>query len=1016
MLLPATETSPLVVSKSSHRLARPLLVCIFAFSGFSGLIYEHIWTHYLKLFLGHAAYAQTLVLGIFMGGMAIGAWLSARYSSRWSNALQLYAITEGVIGVFGLVFHPTFEWVMDVAYSSVFAWLGTSMAIMFFKWGLSACLILPQSILLGMTFPLMSASLIRERPGDSGAAVAILYFTNSLGAAVGVLVSGYWLVGEVGLPGTILAAAILNILVALLSWLISKSGESKSLQPAVVNVQSTRVSDPLLWLLLGVACFTGVASFIYEISWIRMLSLILGSSTHSFELMLSAFVLGLAFGGLWIKRRIGEIRDAVRYLGAIQLVMGLFAFASIVVYPQLFHVMQAVMDSLSKTNGGYVLFNVISYLLSLGLMFPATFCAGMTLPLLTNALIQRQYGERSVGHVYASNTVGAILGVFAATHLGMPLLGLKGLVTAGAAIDMVLGVLLIWYVRQSSVRELTAGIAATVVLVIGSGFFVIEWNPLAMASGVYRTGKLLAPIDGSVLFHKDGKTATVDVVKVATGNVSIRTNGKPDASIQMDQRGRAPSDEDTMVMAAALPLALNPAAKTAANIGFGSGLTSHVLLGSHAIERVDTIEIEPAMVEGAEVFRPRVEAVFADPRSHVYIEDARTFFSTYNTRYDIIISEPSNPWVSGVASLFTDEFYRAIRSHLNQDGVLVQWFYLYEMEPSLVFSVLQAVNKNFSRVVLYGGPNGVDIFIVASNGDNVSVPSEDVFKNPVIRAELEPFAIKKAEDFTLLRIADLATLEPLLKVGNVPINSEYFPFLDLHAAQTRFLQHSAEEILNLAKAPIPLLEMIEGASLPFDVVQAGRKSKHFRRFEALQAWHAHQYLWGSINGNEPGPALLQDLALVKLRLFTCDGVSRTDGWLDALVSVSGKVNVFQTAVDASRFWDGVERAPCFSSLDETQKTWVALLRAVGSRQPEAMSELAERLLALKVNQTEYRRSYLLTAAMTGTLVQHDYAKTLALWDQYKASVGQGRQPALAFQLLVAHAVLRPNAIGSLGRH
>src|SRR5712671_6357417 len=193
---------------------RAFLFALFAASGFAGLIYESIWTHYLKLFLGHAAYAQTLVLAIFMGGMAVGSWISSRRSARWRNLLAAYAFTEGAIGLLGLVFHEVFTSATGLAYAAVLPWLAWSpAAVSVFKWGLSTALILPQSVLLGMTFPLMTAGVLRafgDRPGRS---VALLYFTNSLGAAAGVLVSGFVLVGALGLPGTIRLAGIINLAV-----------------------------------------------------------------------------------------------------------------------------------------------------------------------------------------------------------------------------------------------------------------------------------------------------------------------------------------------------------------------------------------------------------------------------------------------------------------------------------------------------------------------------------------------------------------------------------------------------------------------------------------------------------------------------------------------------------------------------------------------------------------------------------------------------------------------------------
>src|SRR5207244_10750777 len=209
------HSAPDPQGKPRRSLARAALFALFAASGFAGLIYESIWTHYLKLFLGHAAYAQTLVLAIFMGGMALGSWISSRCSPRWRNLLAAYAVTEAAIGVLGLVFHEAFTAATALAYDAVLPRLAASpAAVAAAKWGLSTALILPQSVLLGTTFPLMTAGVLRafgDRPGRS---LAMLYFTSSLGAAAGVLVSGFVLISAVGLPGTVRIAGLINIAVA----------------------------------------------------------------------------------------------------------------------------------------------------------------------------------------------------------------------------------------------------------------------------------------------------------------------------------------------------------------------------------------------------------------------------------------------------------------------------------------------------------------------------------------------------------------------------------------------------------------------------------------------------------------------------------------------------------------------------------------------------------------------------------------------------------------------------------
>lgn len=1007
-----TENNVEMTLGNSQPWARKVLMVLFALSGFSGLIYENTWSYYLKLFLGHAAYAQTLVLAIFMGGMAIGAWTSARYSTRWSNALRAYAITEGIIGVFGLVFHPTFEWTTDLAYSTVLPSLGNPLAVTLVKWSLSTILILPQSILLGMTFPLMSVGLLRRSMQSSGATIAGLYFFNSFGAAIGGLASGFWLVVKVGLPGTMLAAALLNVAIALAVWLIARPLDDEAEPAGELVKQADDSPTNFYWLMLGVSLLTGVASFIYEISWIRMLSLILGSSTHSFELMLSAFILGLAFGGLWVKRHMTRIHNPVQFLGKIQLAMGLCAMGTIALYTPMFDVMQVILSAIRRSEYGYMLFNILSYGLSLGLMLPATFCAGMTLPLITSTLLNHRFGERSVGHVYAANTVGAIIGVFGATHLGMPMLGMKGLMTTGAALDMCVGVAVLWYLNQKESRLLPVGSIVTAMLAIAISVFVIQWDYLKMASGIYRTGEFISPVLGKVVFHKDGKTATVDVVDHGGNMLTIRTNGKPDASMVMGSQSQDPSlDGSTMRLLGAIPLALNPQAKTVANIGFGSGTTGDVLLGSPHLERLDTIEIEAAMVEGAQHFRPKVEKIFSDPRSHVHFEDAKTFFSTHGSRYDVIVSEPSNPWVSGVSSLFSAEFYRLARKHLTEQGILVQWMHTYEMDSASVVSVLKAMMSNFREIALYQVSVG-DLVVVASNGGNISTLSGELFDYPSVRKALSDEMFHTIGDLDAIKIANVAMLQPLIASMDVQPNSDYFPFLDLNSAKSRFLGVSANGFASLAMSPIPVFEMLDRTSFYLNSgVSPGAQPLYSKGALMVRAQAMGQYF----RGGEPAaalkmsPSLQKELALIRLYLMECRGGEDMKELMGSLLSIAGTLNPYLSPREADRFWTDVESSSCFEKLPAWAKNWVALFKAVGNRDGKAMVVLSESLLADKGVFQQGRKGYLLMAGMTGALAQHDAMKARSLWEQFAPKMLMGRMPGLAFQLLVAHSEISPSS-------
>ena len=1002
----------------NKQLLRIFLLLIFTASGFSGLLYESIWSRYLSLFLGHAAYAQTFVLAMFMGGMSLGSWLSSRFSTRWSHLLRWYAITEGVIGLFGLVFHAAFVAMTDLAYTSIMPALGSPLAAHVIKLTFGMLLILPPSILLGMTFPLMSAGMIRLFPMIPGNSISMLYFTNSLGAAVGVLVSGFVLVGSVGLPGTILTAAMINIAVALIVWYLARDLHDEPVEARVSSESFPRPQGSRYGVLLWVAMLTGLASFVYEIGWIRMLSLVLGSSTHSFEIMLSAFIAGLAFGGLWIRRRIDRIANTVGYLGVVQLVMGLLALSTLVLYGHSFEAMQATIRALGKTEQGYVLFNFASHLMALLIMFPVTFCAGMTLPLITLSLLKKGVGERSIGAVYAANTVGAILGVFAATHLLMPVLGLKGLITFGAGVDLVLGVFLLWTVMEPAKKYIPATAVTVSLVAVAATLAWVHLDSLKMASGVYRYGTLLTSNEARSLFHKDGKTTTVDLIEYKDGIRSITTNGKSDASINVVDEKRPQPDEVTMVLSAVLPLAVHPEAKTVAVIGMGSGLTSHVLLQSDSLRQVDTIEIEQAMVEAAVGFGPRVEAAFSDPRGRIFIEDAKTFFSTHNRKYDIIVSEPSNPWVSGVSSLFSEEFYRLISRHLNDGGVLAQWVQLYEIEPRLVASVLNALSLSFSEYVIFATTDE-DMIIIARNGGHGTFLSPGVFENGSLGKELRRHHINTPADLRLRRIGDKKLFQPLFATLGSPPNSDYFPFLDLNAAKSRFLQRSAKELLALRAAPIPVLAILESradgmadeaAPLDGENVSRGRFFERTKLIDTAESIRDHFVgtNHARVNGRVP-PSLQKDVDLVKVRLLDCHGRRLSDVWFHSLYKIAGTVNASLSPRELNRLYKRFESSPCYGSLSESQRTWLSLFKAVGRRDAPRMARLAERLLEERRERQDPRKGYLLAVAMTGQLGQGQPEASLRLWNTYAQAVVGTSEPTLLLRFLYAHSVKSPDA-------
>ena len=981
--MPHASAAPASVAERHFKLAgaapRWIFFAVFAISGFSGLIYESIWSHYLKLFLGHAAYAQSLVLIIFMGGLAVGSWLAARFSDRWRTPILVYAVIEGIIGVLALVFHSLFVEVADAFYSSILPSVDNAAVGSALKWTAAAALIAPQSILLGMTFPLMSTGILRRYPDQPGGSLAMLYFTNSIGAALGVLVSGFWLVGVVGLPGATMTAGLLNIALALTVWVLVKNDPQRATRPLHPGTERAAAGDKLVALFLLAAAVTGASSFMYEIAWIRMLSLVLGATTHSFELMLSAFITGLAFGGLWIKNRIDRIGDPLRFSGWVQILMGAMAVLTLPLYVETFDWMAALLGALQRNDAGFGVFTAFSHGIALLVMVPTTFLAGMTLPLFTFVLLRGKQGERAVGKVYAANTLGAIAGVLFAINIGMPLLGLKNLIVLGAALDILLGLLLLYRAAEKRTPLVVAPAALVGAAAIMLVALFVDLDPRRLGSGVYRSRGAQLDERTKVLFYEDGKTASISLTAHGS-QVMIATNGKPDASIELDPAKLPALDEITMTMAGALPLAYNPGARRAANIGLGSGLTSHTLLADSRLEHVDTIEIEAAMVRAAQGFGERVSRTFGDPRSSIHVEDAKAFFSEQNIAYDIIVAEPSNPWVSGVASLFSQEFYRSVRNYLTPDGVFVQWLQLYEFNDQLAVSVFKSLSEHFADFAIYNTDN-TNILIVATPNGQLPTPAFGTLFNGALAAELARVGIRGPDDFLVRKTGSRAAIESILATSDTPANSDYFPYLDLNAGRARFKGEVATLFFGLGLAPLPMLEMLEVAELSPANVTPDRSFARTQKVAEAYALHA---ALTSFATSEPHSPRLQDDTLVVLLgslRDTCGGTTPRL-WMDAVHRLALSTLAYVDKTTAERVLASAIPAACAESAASPNREWFALYRAVGARDAAGMAAAATRVLEKSAAMTPAQREYTLVAGMLGFAVSGKPEQGARLWASY----------------------------------
>lgn len=932
---------------TSSKVPAAALLLLFAISGLAGLVYQSAWSHYLGLVVGHAAYAQALVLVLFMGGMALGSWLASRFSTGWRQLFLAYAAIEFVIGLAALVFHRVFVGFQALSQDTVLPALSNLPMAHAWQWLGGAALIFPQCVLLGMTFPILSAGYLRMAPNDAGKVLGGLYFSNSFGAACGALATAFVLLPALGMPGSMFTAGLLNVIVALGAWVLSKrmqaeDAEQPDAKPADRTVANDAVEGSSLpRILLCASLVTGLTSFVYEIGWVRLLSQALGTTFHAFELMLASFILGLALGAAWVRQRGRAIVGPLRVAGIAQVLMGLAACVSLVVFARSFEWVAFLMEGLSRSDAGYRLFSLGSATVAMLVMLPAAFFAGMTLPLFTMTLLARGGGEKRIGQIYSANTLGAIIGVLAMIHVLIPVIGLHGAMLLAAAMDVLLG---LWLIRLAGPRRTTVPTLAVVSIVAILG---CAWlgrpNPLAQASGVFRTGNARIAEGLGVRFFKDGKTATVAV----TGNdavVSISTNGKPDAAMVPHLAAAPTDDEATMVMLGSLSTIFHPSPGEVAVIGWGSGLSTHTLLGSPLPRRVDSIEIEPAMHEGARQFGARVARAYEDPRSKLHIDDARTYLSSGARTYDVIVSEPSNPWVSGVASLFTTEFYAFARHHLKPGGMLVQWIQTYELSDDLLAPMLAALLANFPDADVYASTSN-DLVVVAYTGPRTA-PHWERIAGGALQAEMKRVGLGSAAEFASRKIGDARAIATYVSLFTNQAHSDYYPIISLNAPRSRFRGDAADMLRVTVDRGLPVAEMLAGRrSVPTAEVSPVPSS----RFATAQ--HLGATLARGLRGDAaPEPAVQGDatasLEMRALAAMSSGTMSDADfgTWSNLVVDVGQKTLSQLPVAELQGVW--IDPAWIDGRMQPRQvQDVLAAYRALAMRDPAQMWVTAKAVLA-----------------------------------------------------------------------
>jgi spermidine synthase len=701
------------VTAVPRRLLAGVVACFFL-SGATGLVYEVLWIRMLGLVFGHTVFAVTTVLTAFMAGLGLGSWVFGRIADRQARPLRVYGLLEIGIGVFCLLV-PVLLPVVESVYRALARGLGLSfLAFSLAQFALILVLFLPPTTLMGATLPILSRVFTTD-DGSLGRRVGFLYALNTFGAVVGTALAGYVLLPALGMRTTLVLAAAVNLVVGALIVLADRrlvvaapAAVPSGPPPALASAPAGSVAT-LIAVGLAVA---GAASMVYEVAWTRALSLVIGSSTYAFTAMLLAFLLGLALGSALFSRVFGARPLGPAAFAALQLGVGVTALGILPLFERLPDVVvRALTVSLAP---GFVL--VVEVALAVTAMLVPTLLIGAGFPCAVQLAARgpARVGV-DVGRLYALNTLGAIVGTVVAGFVLVPRVGAQGSVKVAIALNLVLGLVLLVLTRRAVARwQWLAASAVAAVIVVGL-VGIPAWNPGVMTAGaaVYarqyqrfagQGGVARIAADSQLLFYRDGLTATVSVHR-ESATTFLRVNGKTDASNGVDMH--------MQLMLAHLPLLLHPEARSVLVIGLGSGVTAGAAV-THPVERVDVVEIEPAVVEAAAFFSRENRDALRDARVRLTIGDARNVLLASDRRWDVIVSEPSNPWIGGVATLFSEEFYALARSRLTPGGVMVQWIDGYTIRPEDLKMIVKTFRTAFPATTLWHAHNVGDFLMLGA--------------------------------------------------------------------------------------------------------------------------------------------------------------------------------------------------------------------------------------------------------------------------------------------------------------
>lgn len=701
---------------------RALIHLLFLVSGATALVYQVTWLRNLSLVFGASFEATSIVLAAFMAGLCAGGFAFARRAERVPRALALYGLLELGVAAFALAV-PSLLRALDAAYLHFAAASDdVTPALEAVRVLLALAILFVPTFLMGGTLPVLTRGLV-ERFGDFGPRLSWLYGINTLGAVVGAVAAGFFLIRAFGVWHTQLLAAAGNGAIAAAALAASRLARDPA-HAAAAREPDEAAAPPLAvaerralrLAFLGTAV-SGLCALALEVLWTRAIAISVGANTYSFTVMLAAFLTGIWLGS-WLHaalplRRLGPALQ----LGLVLCAIGLASAVASFWIPRLPE-LAVRLNVLLYGHAPRIRAGTALLLAFLVMLVPCVFM-GIAFPLAgeARARLARGFG-RSAGDTLGVNTLGSIAGSLLAGFVLIPALGLQHGMLLVAAVDFAYGCLLLGAALLAAVPARRA----VAVAALGAGCVAL-WLPgrvrpwdkdllgafqndqLGFWTAEQGASDLAQRIAGwSVLYYREGRASTVSVVDQGW-NRTLIVNGKAEASDD-------PIDGHIQLMLGHVPLLVHPDPKTAFVLGMGTGITLGAVAAHPGLERIVLAEIEPAVLGGRPFFAGVNGDPLGDPRVEVKIQDGRNYLKTTTRRFDVITADPIHPWTSGSVYLYTAEYYAIARDHLAPRGIMCQWVPITGLSPVDVRSVAATFSGVFPYTSLWQTSH--DVLLIGS--------------------------------------------------------------------------------------------------------------------------------------------------------------------------------------------------------------------------------------------------------------------------------------------------------------